>query len=78
MKTIAACLAIYIVLLGLGFVLTGELYWVTCIALMLGCSLEKLFIWLFIDPDFEKRQKLHLIERFGKPQPGQNNPSIYP
>ncbi|MBB2696789.1 UNVERIFIED_ORG: hypothetical protein GGE63_002858 [Rhizobium esperanzae] len=38
--------------------------------------LQSLFIWLFIDPDFEKRRERRLVERFGKHSPDQNNPSI--
>jgi hypothetical protein len=39
-------------------------------------TLQSLFIWLFIDPDFEKRRQRHLVERFGKPSSDQNKPSI--
>ncbi|WP_405049010.1 hypothetical protein [Rhizobium sp. NZLR5] len=39
-------------------------------------ALQSFFIWLFIDPDLEKRRERRLLERFGKPSPDQNNPSI--
>ncbi|WP_425348754.1 hypothetical protein [Rhizobium aethiopicum] len=55
-----------------GFIFTGELHRLFAIGALLLGTLQRLFIWLFIDPDFEK----HLVERFGKPSPHQNNPSM--
>ncbi|WP_442088789.1 hypothetical protein [Rhizobium acaciae] len=46
---------------------TGELHWLFAIGMLFIGTLQSLFIWLFIDPDFEKRRQRHLVERFGKP-----------
>jgi hypothetical protein len=43
--------------------------------MLFSAPLEKLFIWLFIDPDFEKRQR-RLAERPVQRSQDQNNPSI--
>ncbi|NNU65253.1 MULTISPECIES: hypothetical protein [Rhizobium] len=61
---------------AIGFIFTGELHWLFAIGMLFIGTLQSLFIWLFIDPDFEKRRQQHLVERFGKPSPAQNNPSI--
>lgn len=75
MKIIANIIAALLVV-AVGFIFTGELHWLFAIGMLLLGTLQSLFIWLFIDPDFEKRRQRHLVERFGKPSPDQNNPSI--
>ena len=73
MKTIAAYLAIAAVMAVLIAIFTGHTLWLLPISILLTGSLQKLFIWLFIDPDFEKRQRDRLIP---KAVQDQNNPSI--
>ncbi|MBX4859420.1 hypothetical protein G9X64_35885 [Rhizobium sophorae] len=75
MKIIANIIAVLLIV-AVGFIFTGELHWLFAIAMLLLGTLQSLFIWLFIDPDFEKRRQHRLVERFGKPSPDQNNPSI--
>ncbi|WP_245294403.1 hypothetical protein [Rhizobium aegyptiacum] len=65
-----------LLIVAVGFIFTGELHWLFAIGALLLGALQSLFIWLFIDPDFEKRRQRHLVERFGKPSPHQNNPSM--
>jgi hypothetical protein len=65
-----------LLIVAIGFIFTSELHWLFAIGTLFLGTLQSLFIWLFIDPDFEKRWQRHLVERFGKPSPDQNNPSI--
>ncbi|TBZ10353.1 hypothetical protein [Rhizobium leguminosarum] len=76
MKTIAGYLILYLLSLAILYFFTGELHWFLPIGMLFIGTLQSLFIWLFIDPDFEKRRQRQLVERFGKPSPDQNNPSI--
>ncbi|MBB4291118.1 hypothetical protein GGE16_003177 [Rhizobium leguminosarum] len=75
MKIIANIIAVLLIV-AVGFIFTGQLRWLFVIGMLFLGTLQSLFIWLFIDPDFEKRRQRHLVERFGKPSPDQNNPSI--
>ncbi|MHC2574807.1 hypothetical protein [Rhizobium leguminosarum] len=60
MKIIAYLIAaLFFVAIGS---VTGELPWFLVIGMLFSAPLEKLFIWLFIDPDFEKRPR-RLAER---------------
>ncbi|MBB4235612.1 hypothetical protein [Rhizobium esperanzae] len=75
MKIIGNVIAVLIIV-AVGFIFTGELHWFLAIGMLLIGVLQSLFIWLFIDPDFEKGFQRRLAERYGKPSPDQNNPSI--
>ncbi|MGR9296667.1 hypothetical protein ACU8L5_15375 [Rhizobium leguminosarum] len=73
MKIIAYVIAaLFFVAIGS---VTGELPWFLVIGMLFSAPLERLFIWLFIDPDFEKRQR-RLAERPVQRSQDQNNPSI--
>ncbi|AHG46354.1 hypothetical protein RLEG12_25310 [Rhizobium leguminosarum bv. trifolii CB782] len=74
MKTIAGYLIVYLFFLGIGYLVTGEPYWFACLAVFLF-GLERLFIWLFVDPDYGKRRD-RVTRHSGKLSPDQNNPSI--
>jgi len=76
MKTIVFNLIFYLLVVGVGYIFTGELHWFFAIAMLLIGGLQSLFIWLFIDPEFGKRQQRRLIERLDKRPEDQNNPSI--
>ncbi|PDS76451.1 hypothetical protein [Rhizobium sp. L43] len=65
-----------LLIVAVGYIFTGELHWHFAIGMLLLGTLQGLFIWLFIDPDFEKRRERRLVERFGKPSADQNSPSI--
>ncbi|MBX4955429.1 hypothetical protein HJB51_08140 [Rhizobium lentis] len=75
MQIIANIIAVLLAV-AVGFIFTGELHWLFAVGMLLLGALQSLFIWLFVDPDFEKRRERRLGERFGKPFPDQNNPSI--
>ncbi|WHO74734.1 hypothetical protein [Rhizobium sp. BT03] len=75
MKIIANVILVFLIV-AVGFIFTGELHWLLAIGTLFLGALQSLFIWLFIDPDFEKRRERRLLERFGKPSPDQNKPSI--
>ncbi|MBX5159939.1 MULTISPECIES: hypothetical protein [unclassified Rhizobium] len=75
MKIIANVILVLLIV-AIGFIFTGELHWLFAIGMLFVGALQSLFIWLFIDPDLEKRRERRLLERFGKPSPDQNNPSI--
>ncbi|WP_027683544.1 hypothetical protein [Rhizobium leguminosarum] len=75
MKIIGNVILVLLVV-AIGFIFTGELHWLFAIGMLFLGTLQSLFIWLFIDPNFEKSRQRHLVERFGKPSPDQNNPSI--
>ncbi|EJC80549.1 hypothetical protein Rleg4DRAFT_2180 [Rhizobium leguminosarum bv. trifolii WSM2297] len=74
MKTIAGSLIAYLFFLGIGYVFTGELYWFACLGVF-SFGLERLFIWLFVDPDYGKRRD-RPTGHPGKLSPDQNSPSI--
>ncbi|OWV90440.1 hypothetical protein ATY75_14615 [Rhizobium sp. N122] len=75
MKIIANVFAVLLIV-AVGFIFTGELHWGFAIGMLFLGAPQSLFIWLFIDPDFEKRRERRLLERFGKPSPAQNKPSM--
>ncbi|GAA3085501.1 hypothetical protein GCM10010520_35050 [Rhizobium viscosum] len=75
MKAIAACIIFGLLLAAIGLLFTGHVLWLIPIGILLSGSLERLFIWLFIDPEFGKRQAHRLI-RGVKAARDQNNPSI--
>ncbi|WP_049736150.1 hypothetical protein [Rhizobium ecuadorense] len=75
MKIIANVILVLLIV-AVGFIFTGELHWLPAIGTLFLGAMQSLFIWLFIDPDFEKRRERRLVERFGKPSPDQNKPSI--
>lgn len=75
MKAIAACIILGLLLAAITLLFSGHILWLIPIGILLSGSLERLFIWLFIDPEFGNRQRHRLI-RGEKAAPDQNNPSI--
>ena len=72
MKIIASMISVLLIV-ALGFIFTGELHWLPAIGMLFLGALQSLFIWLFIDPDFEKRRERCLLERW-KAIPGSEQP----
>jgi Na+-translocating ferredoxin:NAD+ oxidoreductase RnfD subunit len=75
MKAIAACIVLGLILAAIALLFTGHILWLIPIGILLSGSLESLFIWLFIDPEFGSRQH-HRPIRGVKAARDQNSPSI--
>lgn len=56
MKAIAACIIFGLLLAAIALLFTGYVFWLIPLGILLSGSLERLFIWLFIDPEFGKRE----------------------
>jgi len=75
MKAIAACIIFGLLVTAIGLLFSGHVFWLLPIAILAGGSFQRLFVWLFIDPDDEKRRR-HLITSSANATGDQNNPSI--
>lgn len=49
MKAIAACILFGLLLAAIALLSTGHVLWLIPIGILLSGSLERLFIWLFVD-----------------------------
>jgi len=75
MKAIAACILFGLLLAAIALLSSGHVLWLIPMGILLSGSLERLFIWLCVDPEFGKRRRRLLI-RSARAARDQNNPSI--
>ena len=75
MKAIAACIIFGLLLAAVGLLFSGHTFWLLPVGILAGGIFQRLLIWLFIDPDYEKRRR-HLAINSANAAEDQNSPSM--